>query len=565
MISKFKNIKLSKGVFFISLLAVVFAVVIGFVGDFTISQINENIKVMYTESVDPLSIGVGIRGEFANMRIEAHKEMYKHDTSYNVGIAKHNENIQKYLQKFNSAFKDSEDLKDINDFKANYEEYLKYWDKIDKDLAAGKEVSEEDYNNLAAVAVKAEEALFKLKTYNVEKASSLYIESDSLYTRSRVTFLAIIGAIILVFSLFSYQFIRIIKLASKDMHDKLEVLATGDFTVDLETKDNNEFALLKRSLSKTIKEISAVIRKVKEVSDDIDLKAETLASTAEEMSVSSGNVSIAIEEVTKGTTSQSEDLIEITTVVANFGEQINEIIELIQGVEKSSETVGTMASDSNRSMQALVDAINQIRESFKGVIIQFNNLGEKINNISEMTDLINKIAEQTNLLALNASIEAARAGEQGRGFAVVAEEIRKLAEQSKTSSDNISALVSDTEKSKDSMIEKTKVMSNELNEQITVVNNAINSFERIVASINDIVPKIQLVNSSANFIGSNKEFILNNIEQASATSEEISASAEEIMPSSEEMVASTEEVVATAQELSKMTKGLRSRIDKFKL
>jgi len=565
MISKFKNIKLSKGVFFISLLAVVFAVVIGFVGDFTISQINENIKVMYTESVDPLSIGVGIRGEFANMRIEAHKEMYKHDTSYNAGIAKHNENIQKYLQKFNSAFKDSEDLKDINDFKANYEEYLKYWDKIDKDLAAGKEVSEEDYNNLAAVAVKAEEALFKLKTYNVEKASSLYIESDSLYTRSRVTFLAIIGAIILVFSLFSYQFIRIIKLASKDMHDKLEVLATGDFTVDLETKDNNEFALLKRSLSKTIKEISAVIRKVKEVSDDIDLKAETLASTAEEMSVSSGNVSIAIEEVTKGTTSQSEDLIDITTVVANFGEQINEIIELIQGVEKSSATVGTMASDSNRSMQALVDAINQIRESFKGVIIQFNNLGEKINNISEMTDLINKIAEQTNLLALNASIEAARAGEQGRGFAVVAEEIRKLAEQSKTSSDNISALVSDTEKSKDSMIEKTKVMSNELNEQITVVNNAINSFERIVASINDIVPKIQLVNSSANFIGSNKEFILNNIEQASATSEEISASAEEIMASSEEMAAATEEVAATAQELSNMTKGLRNRINKFKL
>lgn len=565
MISKFKNIKLSKGVFFISLLAVVFAVVIGFVGDFTISQINENIKVMYTESVDPLSIVVGIRGEFANMRIEAHKEMYKHDTSYNAGIAKHNENIQKYLQKFNSAFKDSEDLKDINDFKANYEEYLKYWDKIDKDLAAGKEVSEEDYNNLAAVAVKAEEALFKLKTYNVEKASSLYIESDSFYTRSRVTFLAIIGAIILVFSLFSYQFIRIIKLASKDMHDKLEVLATGDFTVDLETKDNNEFALLKRSLSKTIKEISAVIRKVKEVSDDIDLKAETLASTAEEMSVSSGNVSIAIEEVTKGTTSQSEDLIEITTVVANFGEQINEIIELIQGVEKSSETVGTMASDSNRSMQALVDAINQIRESFKGVIIQFNNLGEKINNISEMTDLINKIAEQTNLLALNASIEAARAGEQGRGFAVVAEEIRKLAEQSKTSSDNISALVSDTEKSKDSMIEKTKVMSNELNEQITVVNNAINSFERIVASINDIVPKIQLVNSSANFIGSNKEFILNNIEQASATSEEISASAEEIMASSEEMAAATEEVAATAQELSNMTKGLRNRINKFKL
>lgn len=565
MIKKLLDFKLSKGVFITSLLAIIFTIVIGIVGYFSINKINKNIAIMYHNSVQPLSIGAGIRGEFANMRIEAHKQMMKYDVEYDKTIEKHNEKIQNYLKQISAVNKDSEDLQDLNEFQLNYDVYSEVWTKINEDLSNGKKVSDDDYNKLSEVAIKAEEALFNLKTYNIEKSENLYNESDTIYINARRIFITIILCIIIILSTISYKLVKMIKTESKAMNDSLEILATGDFTINLEDNKNNEFGIMKRTLSKMISEISGIIKAVKKASDALNSQAGELASTANEMSVSSGNVTAAIEEVTKGTTSQSEDLVDMNTIISNFGEQIDDIVQLIEDVKLFSEGIGTMAVNSNGGMQNLVGSINEIRESFNNVLIKFSNLGENISKISDMTNLINNIAEQTNLLALNASIEAARAGEQGRGFAVVAEEIRKLAEQCRVSSITINNLVVDTKKDKDSMLETTEIMSKELNSQADIVNYAIDSFDKIIEGINSIVPKIKMVNKSVNSIDSDKNSILMKIEQTSAVAEEISASSEEISASSEEMYASTEEVAATAQRINNMTKHLMSRINKFRV
>lgn len=565
MIKKLLDLKLSKGVFITSLLAIIFTIIIGIVGYFSISKINENIGIMYNNSVQPLSIGAGIRGEFANMRIEANKEMLKYNFEYNDSIDKHNEKIQSYLRQISDVNKDGQDLKDLDEFQSNYEVYLEVWKKINEDLSNGKKVLDDDYNKLSDVAIKAEEALFDLKTHNIEKAYDLNSEGNTIYINSRRVFIAIILLTIIILSTLSYKLVKMIKTESKDMNERLEILATGDFTISLEDNKNNEFGTMKRTLSKMISEISGIIKAVKKASDALDTQAGVLSGTAGEMSVASGNVTAAIEEVTKGTTSQSEDLVDMNIIITNFGEQIDSIVHLIEDVKLFSEGIGTMAVNSNSGMQNLVKSINEIRESFNNVLIKFSNLGENISKISDMTNLINDIAEQTNLLALNASIEAARAGEQGRGFAVVAEEIRNLAEQCRISSITIDNLVSDTKRDKDSMLKTTEIMSKELNNQTDIVNYAINSFDKIIDGINSIVPKIKMVNKSVNSIDSDKNSILMKIEQTSASAEEISASSEEIMASSEEMYASTEEVASTAQRINNMTKHLMSRINKFKV
>lgn len=565
MINRLKNLKISTSILALSTLATIITILVGVIGYLGIYKVNNNIKTMYEERVEPLGVGVGIRAEFANLRIEAHKQMIKYDATYNETMAKHNEKINKYLEQYSSFKLEETTLKDINEFKSNYASYLELWGRLNKDLSEGSKVSDEDYNKLSQYASKAEDVLFNLKEYNLNASKELNTTSNRVYLSSTRLFIIIAFVGVIIFLIISYLIIKSIKASSKDMIENLKILSTGDFTAELNNHSNNEFGIMKQSLSLMVKDISSIISSVKENSNNINEGAEGLSAIADEMSAAAENVTNAIQDAAEGTNSQSQDLLAMTELLNKFGEELNDIVKSIENVELSSKEIGNMSSFSNENMQSLMLSVSKVTDSFKDVITKANSLGDNITKIHHITNIINGIAEQTNLLALNASIEAARAGEQGRGFAVVAEEIRKLAEQSKISSKNIYDLIATTDQDKNSMIETTNIMSSELNSQMEVIDKSIDSFKDIINKINDMNPKIKAISTAAVRINEDKNSILNKIEQASAVSEEISASAEEIVASAEEMNASTEEVANTAGNLSEMTKNMIKTVNKFKI
>lgn len=565
LINKLKNFKVSKMVFIMAALAVVFTSLIGFAGYIGINRMYKNIEAMHNDRVQPLAIGVGIRGEFANMRIETHKEIIKYDSKHDEEISKHKDKIQKYLEEYSKIKLDETETKNLNDFKNSYTAYLSIWEKANKTLISAGKMSDDDYAKMSEEASKGESALLNLKQYNIEKSDELDTQSREVYAASLRVFFILLSLVIVIFSFISYVVIKIIKASSNEMNEKLKTLATGDFTVKLETDSKNEFGEMKSTLSKMVQDISNMIKIVKGNSETIDSQAKSLSSISNEMSLSSENVTNAIQDVAQGTNAQSGDLVEITNILNSFGERINEIVKSIENVEITSNSIGDMAKESNSDMESLMQSIATVNDSFKDLIYKVDSLGNNIDKINEITNLINSIAGQTNLLALNASIEAARAGEQGKGFAVVAEEIRKLAEQSKASSQNIYMLINNTKNDKNVMIENTQIMSSELNDQVTVINSTISSFKKIVYAIHEIAPKIRAINMSAGGINSEKNSILQKIEQASAVSQEVSASSEEIVASTEELYASTEEVSSSAERLSSRTKEMMEQVDKFKL
>ncbi len=379
----------------------------------------------------------------------------------------------------------------------------------------------------------------------------------------------VVSAIFIIISLAVVYFIaNSMTKGIKSTSKHLKLLAEGNLRAEVSPKYlklKDEIGEMTRFMYDMQESIKGMINKIKENSLDISNQSENLTSVTDEIAHVSQNVTETISEVARGTNSQSEDLIQITGILEQFNNKITGMGDEIEAVGTNSREISIMAADSSNEMNLLNQSVMDISNSFKEFYNKIVTLGDEIGRIGEITDLINSIAEQTNLLALNAAIEAARAGEAGKGFSVVAEEIRKLAEQSKISSENISKVVSGISDGAGSMMQNSVTMDNELLNQVTVIEKSLVSFKKIIGAIDEIIPKIEIIQSQAQDIEEDKNKVMSRIEGISSVSMEVSASAEEISASSEEMSASAEEVASAASMLNNATDQMLEEVERFKV
>ena len=351
------------------------------------------------------------------------------------------------------------------------------------------------------------------------------------------------------------------ELANKTAN--LDLAYDSSYEILLKYKD--ETGIIAKSLFDARKEFRKLIASIKGNSENIDSQSQSLSAVADEMASASGNVSSAVQESAAGIVSQAQDLVDITNALNQFGCELTSIVKSIREVDLSAKGAQTQASSSVDKMQALVESVGKVSDSFGGFVSRASSLGENINQINHITNIINSIAGQTNLLALNASIEAARAGEYGSGFSVVAGEIRNLAEQSKASAESINKLVKTISNDMDMMLKTTDILDSEFSNQAEVINSATDSFKQIIEGVEAVVPEIEAIDIAASKLDGQNGAILEKITDASSVAQEVSASSEEIAASSEEVSASTEEVASSAQALNSMTKEMMEQVNRFKL
>ncbi|MGG7178606.1 methyl-accepting chemotaxis protein [Clostridium paraputrificum] len=395
-------------------------------------------------------------------------------------------------------------------------------------------------------------------------ASDLLHDNTSVRT---ITLILSLGTIILI-SIVIMILARSISNQIKDVEGTLKVLAEGDFSKRVSEEslmDKTEVGNMCRSLSLTQDSMVYMIENIKNGSVDVDKNASSLAAISEEQTALTENIVRAIEEVASGTTNQAADLAEIARELDKFGEKINSTNKSIKEINTMSGIIDNKASSSNEELGELVRNIQSFNNNFARFNDLINKMTGDIRKVNEMTDLINDISEQTNLLALNAAIEAARAGESGRGFAVVAEEIRKLAEMSKESTEKIYYTVGQILMSTENIVSETDEMNTALKKQDEVVDGTIVAFKEISESVNNIIPKIASISESFTEIDRSKQGILSKVENISAVSEQISATAQEVSASSEELNAASEEVANSANSLTELTNGMNSSLAEFKV
>lgn len=380
---------------------------------------------------------------------------------------------------------------------------------------------------------------------------------------------AISSILFLIVSLFIVYIIaerlsRRIKYASKF----LNVLSTGDFTNTIDGKyliHKDEIGQMANSMNTMQNSIKSMLKISKDTSLEVDKGSNDLSNISQEMAYSSSTVSNSIQEVASGINAQANDLMEITYILNTFSDRLEQIVSNINEVDKNTLTMNNLATESGDNMRLLMEAVNDISEAFKNLSSRITTFNTNIKEVYSITNIINSIADQTNLLALNASIEAARAGEAGRGFTVVANEVRELAEQTKTSSEHITKLVTEISQNVDTISEDTNNMGSELSSQVNIINETINSFGKIIEVIKAIMPQIQTTNTEVVEVKNEKDSILMKVESVSAIAEEISASSEEITAATGEMTNLSTKVANTSMGLNDTTKNMILQEEKFKI
>ncbi|MBF8983172.1 HAMP domain-containing protein [Lutibacter sp. B2] len=367
----------------------------------------------------------------------------------------------------------------------------------------------------------------------------------------------ILGAILLVF------IIRKIIAVLNDLSKLAEKTSKGNLNEKVNVKSNDEIGLLGHSFNYMIDNLRDMVEKINTISTSVFLDTKELLASSQQVSEVSNQISQAIQDVAQGAEKQvastSEATENVKEVVLHMEDVSSEIVKVVENADKTNKIV----LNGEEKIDAMAIQIGKIRDRVNEssyVMFELESTSSEIGNIVE---IINGIATQTNLLALNASIEAARAGEHGRGFAVVADEIRKLAEESIKSADNIKNLIDKTQDNTKKALLSIEEGNKETEKGKDVLKEVLNSFEHIIKGSNITKDSLYDVKAKIAIVDEKVEVISRNIETIEYVSQQSSANAEEVAASTEEQTASIESIVETIENLESMMKELEVYINRF--
>lgn len=381
-------------------------------------------------------------------------------------------------------------------------------------------------------------------------------------------FSALGGIVAVIGVLAALIIINLITRNLKKIDNHMTILSTGDLTKGVEEnlkKRRDEVGDIANAINKTQQYISEIISLIKINSDSIDTKSENLSNISSKFVYSTENIAHAVEEVASGSDTQAQELTDTVEIVNKFGRELDKIVVQFEEINTRAVDIDEKAKKSNNSMEMVVQGLLELIVTFSEFKEKINLMDKNIKKVNEFTSLIKSISEQTNLLALNAAIEAAAAGDAGKGFGVVADEVRTLAEKSKTASNKIFEIASDLLKDTRNISSTSEKMNNEIVKQRETIDTSMTSFKEISLSIEEITPRINNVSRYVERLSSNKDDIVIKSENVASISQEISSLVQEISASMEEMKESSLDVSITSKDLKDMTAVMKENVGIFKI
>ncbi|WP_312098641.1 HAMP domain-containing methyl-accepting chemotaxis protein [Niallia sp.] len=349
----------------------------------------------------------------------------------------------------------------------------------------------------------------------------------------------------------------------KSLLSVTEKVTKGNLNVVMPKNTNDEIGQLTNSFEIMIDTIKDLVAKTNDTSVKVALSAEQLADSANETIKVSEQISYSIEEVATGTEDQTIGLETILNAIAEVNHEIDDITINSEKVSDLSQQTILYAIEGEEAVENTVQQMNLIQYSVGESDKSIQQLNERSLEIEQILNVISEIANQTNLLALNAAIEAARAGDAGKGFAVVAAEVKKLAEQSNQSVDQIALLVTHIQKATDESVITMQSVIKAVNEGISITRDTKEKFSVISRSTTKNDEEMKQILLASRKISTNASEVSNLIAKIASVAKGNNESSTLVSASTQQQLASMEEIHSSAKSLARIASELEILTKKF--
>lgn len=351
----------------------------------------------------------------------------------------------------------------------------------------------------------------------------------------------------------------------KRLVDAMKQAEAGDLTVQVPVKSKDEIGQQSQMFNDMMQHFRKMLTEVHEVSQHVAASSEELTASANESAKASEQISIVATEIASGSERQMESVFKTSNHIQESSRSLQRISENVGKVNRDSEVATRFALEGKNAIQKMSNEMGEISNKVSATETVVRQLGNYSESISGIITTIREISEQTNLLSLNAAIEAARAGEQGRSFAVVAQEVRKLAEQSARSAEEIEKLILTIRNEIQRAVLAMEQSSTAVADGIVIAEGASNSFSDILRAIENVNHEIQAVTLSSEQITRDSKLIVDQAEEISKLAERATADTQEVAAASEEQTATMQEITAAAEMLARMAEQLQGLVARFKI
>lgn len=321
---------------------------------------------------------------------------------------------------------------------------------------------------------------------------------------------------------------------------------------------SSKFKEMMQSMYQIIFNLSGIGTDISMATDSLQEVGDNVQHSSNKLIESAGGIEESVDRQRDLATHSFKTIEEMTA-------EIMQISDSVSSVMKSSSNTANLMKHSQSEAAMITTRMNGVADLVTHTANNVNVLGERYSTIEEMIGVIQSIADQTNLLALNAAIEAARVGEHGKGFAIVAEEVKKLAEMTKLSAEDIRQHIYEFKIVTETVLKEMDHSTVEVKEGAHLVMAISDELDHLFEAVKVVEVDVQNVFEVTNTMSKNTNVVLTALEQTNEASKAVMLETKEVADASKLQESTLSQLSSTIHELTEQVKRLEFMKQKYKL